>query len=252
MHPAETLMDALARGFTREIEARLADGAVIDDPREGRVAGAEPLRRWLQGAHEWLAALSARAELIRATVVDRDAAVETLLHVRVDGEARELPIAVAATADHRDLLLSVRLYHSFWPLERVHRIRGRVLPARPGLRLRSPVDDYQRALAAGDVDGVLACYGRGATAREPAGDPWVHRGPRGLRRFYGALFSHGGGIVLEPGHLVDDGVACALEYTAVRWGEGFTPQAGLAVYERGQNGLLVATRLYDDIDPPRG
>jgi hypothetical protein len=28
------------------------------------------------------------------------------------------------------------------------------------------------------------------------------------------------------------------------------PQAALGVYERGADGLLAATRVYDDIEPP--
>jgi hypothetical protein len=37
----------------------------------------------------------------------------------------------------------------------------------------------------------------------------------------------------------------------VRWGAAdLPPQAGLAVYERGNNGLLAAVRVYDDIEPP--
>ena len=30
------------------------------------------------------------------------------------------------------------------------------------------------------------------------------------------------------------------------------PQAGIAVYERGQDGLLAAVRVYDDIEAPIG
>jgi hypothetical protein len=114
------------------------------------------------------------------------------------------------------------------------------------------VDAYQEALARGDVEGVLACCERNATVREPAGEPWVHRGPRGLRRLYGTMFANGGGISLELGHAVDDGVACAIEYTVVRWGRTpLPPQPGLVVYERGATGLIRATRLYDAVEPPR-
>lgn len=44
---------------------------------------------------------------------------------------------------------------------------------------------------------------------------------------------------------------CALEYNLVRWGgHHVTPQAGIAVYERGGDGLLAAARVYDDVQPP--
>ncbi len=252
MHGVEAFFDALVSGLVEEAAAYLSPRAAVDDPREGRVAGREPVRRWLAGTHRWLSELSARAEPVRTTVDGEGAVVERLLHVRSGGERRELPVAMAAEVGGGGLLRSVRIYHSFWPLDHAHRVRGPLLPARKDLVLAPPIDAYERALAAGDVDGVLACYERKATVREPAGEPFVHRGPRGMRRLYGAFFSNGGGIALEHGNAVDDGVACALEYTVVRWGRTpLPPQAGIAVYERGPTGLLRATRIYDDVDPPR-
>jgi hypothetical protein len=61
-----------------------------------------------------------------------------------------------------------------------------------------------------------------------------------------------GGIPLEHAAAVDDGTACALEYTLVRWGRTeLPPQAGVAVYERDADGRIRAARIYDDVDPPR-
>ena len=60
-----------------------------------------------------------------------------------------------------------------------------------------------------------------------------------------------GGIPLEHCTVIDDGRCCALEYNVVRWGTTeLTPQAGVAVYERGADGGLAAARIYDDTDPP--
>ena len=51
--------------------------------------------------------------------------------------------------------------------------------------------------------------------------------------------------------MTDDGVRCALEYNCVRWGSyDLPPQAGIAVFERGPDGLLVAARAYDDVEAP--
>ena len=51
--------------------------------------------------------------------------------------------------------------------------------------------------------------------------------------------------------MTDDGVRCAMEYNCVRWGRHeLPPQAGISVCERGQDGLLAAARVYDDIEPP--
>ena len=52
---------------------------------------------------------------------------------------------------------------------------------------------------------------------------------------------------------MDNGARAILEYNVVRWGRTeLTPQAGVAVYERGENGKLAAARIYDDVDPPLG
>jgi hypothetical protein len=72
-----------------------------------------------------------------------------------------------------------------------------------------------------------------------------------LRALYGRFFANGGGIDLEHCALADDGRSCALEYNLVSWGRtSLPPQAGLAVYVRGDDGRLEAARIYDDADPP--
>jgi hypothetical protein len=115
------------------------------------------------------------------------------------------------------------------------------------------VGDYQRALAAGDLESVLDLFEPVGHAREPAGSDYLHRGPEGLREFYESCFSNGGGIPLELCTLTDDGRTCALEYNVTRWGRTeLPPQAGVAVYVRGESGKLAAARIYDDVDPPLG
>jgi hypothetical protein len=52
-------------------------------------------------------------------------------------------------------------------------------------------------------------------------------------------------------HITDDGRACGLEYNVV--GSGRTelaPEAGVAVYVRGESGKLAVARIYDDSKPP--
>ncbi len=145
----------------------------------------------------------------------------------------------------------IRVYHSMWPLTGEHRVRPRLLPADPGLHAEGAPGDYQRALAEGDLEAVVATYESDGYAREPSGGAYLHRGAEGLRQLYAHLFANGGGIPLEHCALTDDGVRCAIEYNCVRWGvTDIAPQAGVAVYERGSGGLLAAARIYDDVEPP--
>ena len=58
-----------------------------------------------------------------------------------------------------------------------------------------------------------------------------------------------GGIGIDHATVTDDGKTCAIEFNAVRFGkQPITPQAGLAVYERGPTGRLHAARIYDDVN----
>jgi hypothetical protein len=89
--------------------------------------------------------------------------------------------------------------------------------------------------------------------REPAGEAYVHRGAAELRALFEHFFSNGGGIGLEHCAVTDDGRSCALEYNVVAWGATeLPPEAGIAVYVRGDSGRLSAARVYDDTDPPPG
>ena len=140
-----------------------------------------------------------------------------------------------ATPDGR--IDELRIYYSSWPLTGRHANRPPLLQPDPELHESDVVAEYQRALAAGDVDAIVAAFEPDGYAREPAGGQYIHRGPDGLRSFYELLFSNDGGIPLEHCALIDDKRACALEYNVVRWGKTqLPPQAGVAVYVRGQGG----------------
>ena len=157
------------------------------------------------------------------------------------------------TADPDGRIGELRIYYSSWPLTGRHANRPPLLQPDPELRESDVVAEYQRALAAGDVDAIVATFEPDGYAREPAGGEHVHRGRDGLRAFYEQLFSNGGGIPLEHCSLIDDGRSCALEYNVVRWGRTELPPAGRGRRLRsGQSGKLAAARIYDDVDPPLG
>ena len=87
--------------------------------------------------------------------------------------------------------------------------------------------------------------------RKPAGDGYLHRGPTSCARSTSGSSPTAGGIRVEQCAITDDGRACALEYNVVAWGRtALPPEAGLAVYVRGESGKLAAARVYDDAEPP--
>jgi hypothetical protein len=107
------------------------------------------------------------------------------------------------------------------------------------------------ALEAGDADAVVKTFTSDGYLREPIGSGSTHSGHDALRAFFNECFGAGGGIHLEHCAVTDDGTRCALEYNCVRWGtHDLPPQAGMAIFERGGDGLLKAARIYDDVVPP--
>ena len=236
--------EALVRSFAGEPR--------LNDPRVGHVEGARALRALASGTADWLRERDAVVENVALTRTRTRTVEEVVLHLLSEGEARvELPVAVVADRNPDRTLKTIRVYHSLWPLTGGHRVREPLLPRDPNIVVPDVVGEYQRALAAGDLEGVLATYEEDAYAREPSGGEYVYRGKEKLREFYSALFANGGGIPLEHCTITDDGVRCAVEYNGVRWGiTEIPPQAGVAVYERGESGRLAGGRIYDDVEPP--
>lgn len=237
--------DALIKSFVGEPE--------LHDPLRGRIRGARAFEAYVTKMQAWLAQRNASVEHVDKVITEQRGFEEVALHIDGESGRVELPVAVVADRESDGRISELRTYSSSWPLTGRHLNRPPLLQRDPELAESDVVADYQRALAAGDVDAILATFEPDAYAREPAGGEHIHRGPDGLRAFYELLFSNDGGIPLEHCALVDDGRACVLEYNVVRWGRTeLAPEAGVAVYVRGQNGKLAAARIYDDADPPLG
>jgi len=235
--------DALVKSFAAVPE--------LHDPVRGRVKGTRAFEAFVSETSSWLRQHNFSVEDVGHGVTDEHGFEEVILHF--DGQNGRVDLPVAIVADRRpDLRIDeLRIYFSSWPLAGRHINRPPLLQPDPQSRESDVVDDYQLALAAGDVNAIVAAFEPDGYAREPAGH--VHRGRDGLRSFYELMFSNGGGIPLERCAVIDDGRSCALEYNVVQWGKTkLPPQAGVAVYVRGQNGKLAAARFYNDTDPPLG
>jgi SnoaL-like domain len=235
--------DALVRSFAGEPE--------LHHPIRGRVKGRRAFERFVTETNAWLTARNAVGGHLERILTPRRGIEETVLTLDGDHGRIELPIAIAADRDEDARIIELRVYHSAWPLTGRHANRPPVLQPDPDLQEPDVVGEYQRALAAGDVDAAVAAFEPDAYVREPAGGANVHRGREELVALYERFFSNGGGIPLERCAVTDDGRSCALEYNVVRWGRTeLLPAAGLAVYVRGDTGKLAGARIYDDADPP--
>jgi hypothetical protein len=234
------------------LERSFAGEPRVNDPRVGHVEGTREFRAFVSGTVGWLRERDATAENVALTRTPTRTVEEVMLSLTNDqGRRVELPVAIVADRNPERTLKTIRVYHSIWLLAGEHRVRPPLLPADPDLDLEGIAGDYQRELAEGDVEGVLRTFEPDGYAREPSGEPYLHRGMEGLRGFYKFILAKGG-IPLEHCTLTDDGHACAIEYNMIRWGDSEIPaQAGVAVYERGRSGLLSAARIYDDVDPPK-
>jgi SnoaL-like domain len=237
--------EALVRSFA-------ARQPVLDDSRVGYVEGVRELRAFASGTADWLRERDAVVENVALTLTPTRTVEEVVLNLLADDGARlELPVAIVSDRNPDRTLKVIRIYHSTWPLTGEHRVRPPLLPADPNLHAEGTPAEYQRALAEGDLEGILATFEPDGYAREPSGAAYLHRGTEALRELYAYMFANGGGIELEHCTLTDDGVRCAIEYNGVRWGDAeIPPQAGVAVYERGGSGLLSAAHIYDDVEPP--
>lgn len=237
--------DALIESFAGEPE--------VHYPVRGRVKGERAFAAYAAATKEWLEERQASIEDIGLLRTERRSVGEAVLHLGgADGRV-DLPVAIVAEQRSDGWIEEVRIYYSSWALTGRHANRPPVLQPDPELREPDVIGEYQRALAAADLGATLASFEPGGYAREPAGADYVHQGPEGLRDFYEWLFSNDGGIPLEHCSVTDDGRTCALEYNVVRWGRTeLPPEAGVAVYVRGESGKLTAARIYDDTDPPLG
>ena len=224
----------------------------IHYPVRGRVRGVGAFERYVGATIDWITGANGEVENVELLATPRRSVEEVIVHLDgEDGNRVELPIAIAVDRDDDARLREMRVYYSNWPITGGHAIRPPMLQPDPDAQEGDIVAEYQRALAAGDVDGVMAAFAPDAYVREPAGSAHVHRGTDELRALFTRFFSNGGGIPLEHCRVTDDGRACAIEYNVVAWGQTrLAPQAGIAVYVRGEDGLLSAARIYDDVDPP--
>jgi SnoaL-like domain len=242
--------DGLMTGELDALIGSFADVPELHHPVRGRIKGARAFEAYVIETNAWLREQHISVEDIEHVVVERHGFGEAVLHL--DGEAGRVDLPVAIVVERRPdgRIGELRMYYSSWPLTGRHANRQPLLQPDPELRGPDVVGEHQRALSAGDVDAIVASFESDGYVREPMGAAHVHNGRDALRAFYAASFSNDGGIPLEQCAIIDDQRARALEYNVVRWGRTeVSPEAGVAIYVRGQTGKLAAVRIYDGVTP---
>jgi hypothetical protein len=243
--------DGLMTGETDALIGSFAGEPELHHPLRGRIRGVPAFERFVTDTRAWLADRNVSVEDVDFIVLPRRGVEEVVVHLDGDDGRVALPLALAADRDQDARIRELRIYFSTWPLTGTHANRPPLLQPDPDLHAPDIVGDYQRALADGDVAAAVAAFEPDGYVREPAGASFIHRGTDDLRALYTQFFSNGGGIPLEHCAVTDDGRACALEYNVVGWGQTeLQPEAGIAVYVRGDSGKLASARIYDDSDPP--
>ena len=221
----------------------------VHDPVRGRVMGVAAFERFAADLRRWMVEHDARAEQVGFVLTPERGIEEIVLHAAGDERRIELPVAIASDHDARGRITEQRVYFSSRPLTGLRAIRPPLLQPDELARTADVVDEYGRAIAAGDAEAAVAAFEPDGYVRDAEGE--THGGAAALRARHDRMFAGGGGIALERCAVADDSRACALEYNVVAWGATpLPPQAGLAVHVRGASGRLAAVRIYDDVEPP--
>jgi hypothetical protein len=244
---SEVYLPALAGSQPDQLAKRLGDRATVDDPIFGRTNGMPALLRYLEEVSAWVTKHSGTFEKVAFTMgSDRDVTEGTLM-LTYDGRRVTVPVAVVAER-RREREVEVRLYYSTRPINGANAVRSPLLPQDDEVSVPPPVSAHLEALGKGEAGAIVASFEVDGTLRDSEGATYGNEGGA-LKAHYEKLFGGQPGIEVLKGARADDGRTCALEYTVVRVrGKGVPPQAGLAVYERGDSGLLRAVRVYEDVE----
>jgi hypothetical protein len=162
-------IDALIGSFAGEPE--------MHHPVRGRVKGAPAFARFVTEMTSWMTERHVTVDDVDVMVTPASGVEEVVLHLDGDAGRIELPLALAANLDRDARMIELRMYFSSWPLTGGHQVRPPLLQPDPDLHEPDVVGDYQRALAAGDLDATVAAFEPDGYFREPAGGAYTTAAP---------------------------------------------------------------------------
>ena len=236
-------VDALVESFSGVPE--------VHHPARGRIRGERAFRRFVTDMTSWLAAGNAEVEHVNWLITDPRGVEEVVVHLDGDRGRIGLPVALTADHDEDERIVELRLYFSSWPLTGRHTNRPPLL--QPDLDLHEPdvVGEYQRALATATSRRSSPRSSRTATCASRPATPTSTGGPTSCAR------STSGSSPMAAASrwsTAPSPTTAAPARWSTTWSRGagraLPPEAGLAVYVRGDSGRLAAARVYDDSDPP--
>jgi len=239
--PVGQYLAALDSGDIHELEETWPGEIVLADPQAGEIRGHRRLQQFVRDSRSMLASRHARINRESSLVDGGRAVLELMVDLTTHGQQVSWPVAIVADSPDE---WSVMFRSYYRPLDGSDEARPPILPpaeARPG----DVVGWFVAALRSADAAGAVAAFAPHGYLREPGG---IHRGPGELLEFFTSRLA-GGGIDVQECALTDDGVRCAFEFNR-RHGTGL--RAGIAVFERGDDGLLTAVHIYDDVQPSTG
>lgn len=234
---AEVYVPALVSGTIDALTRRLGNRATIDDPLYGRASSLASIEPLLTRVAEYFAEGSATYEHVCSTTgVDRDIA-EGRLALTLDGEAREMPIAVVA--ERRRLReIELRIYYAPEGLQG-RKARAPLMPTGPQIGLATSIEEIIEGVRKGAIEQALAGFEDSGRIVDATGRSYTkHLGLMGL------FLSKLGDVDIQIGGIADDGRTACIEGTVLRNGSETGP--ALLAFERGESGLVSELRVYSD------
>lgn len=147
----------------------------LHHPVRGRIKGRDAFTRYVQDTADHLRRTHHTVEPVALLVTPRRTVEEVVLRYDSARGKVEFPVAIVTDRDHNGLH-ELRIYHSTWPITGTHATRPPLLQPDPDAHANDIADDYQRALAAGDVAATVAAFEPDGLVREPAGGCYTHTG----------------------------------------------------------------------------
>jgi hypothetical protein len=238
---ADVYVPALVSGTLEALSRRLGNRATIDDPLYGRASSLGSIDPLLARVAAYFAEGNATYEHVCSTTgVDRDAA-EGRLAMQINGEARELPIAIVA--ERRRLReIELRVYYTAElapgaPPSR--KPRAALVSTGSYLPLADLVESIVDGVKKGAVEQALAGFEETSRIVDPGG-----RGHDKADGKMGTFLSELGALEIALGGSADDGRTACIEATVTR-PSGQTAPALLS-FQRGESGLVRELRVYWD------